>query len=163
MIRIFCSVQACFFVTALAQPIDARDELILPMNPPKKASPAHGTLPAPQKVLSIPVAPSNTPTKLPAKPAFQITNTEVKGGDTETMEIRTTISRLSSKLSNPSEVRVICHVYESDAAGKIFTTQSQVNSSWTSPPIDSSQKPCLSLLLCNGTARIGSLVFWNIG
>lgn len=136
MIRLLLSIQASFVLVASAQPIDARDELIFPVNPPRSASPdkKSNIVTKPFPFQSSPS--SGVPTALPEKPDLKITKAEMSETDAETKELKATVSYLSSNKLVPSDVRVMCYIYESDPDGNISITSSKIVPNWSSPPID---------------------------
>ena len=149
IIRLFVSLQLCSLIAAFGQPIDARNELMFPINPPRNVSPDKRTNVIP-KAFSVATPPSpGTPATLPLQPEFKITKAEVNETTSDTKELRATISHMSSKKLSPSDIQVMCFFYESNQNGDIFIATSKVEPTWVSPPVDWSESATEDLILRN--------------
>lgn len=127
MFRLFLSFQACLLLTALAQPIDARDSLVYPTNPPKPVFPKQGfapTSPVPQ------VTGPTTPT------IFKIEKSDIFEAKAGQKELRASFIHSGSEPIDTADIKVVMYIYDSDAAGNLSLSESKVESEWTSGTVD---------------------------
>lgn len=144
MFRLFLSFQACWLVAALAQPIDARDSLIRPSNPPQPLNSQSGAL--------LNLGPSNSPQTLnsqsgtslnlavqkapPAPATFKITEAKFDDDASSSKRLKVAISKVSLETPDASQMQVYIFFYETDASGKAVLSESAVIPQWTTSPVD---------------------------
>lgn len=130
---------------ALAQPIDARDHLMFPVNPPRKVSP--NRMPA-DRLFAPPRVPYSLPLRQPDKnPQLKISSAELTQDGSGVQELSVSVSRLGSTEFKASDVHVAVYFFEFDETGEIEVTGSKTVSNWTSPPVDWKEGPDEKLVL----------------
>jgi hypothetical protein len=122
------------FSAAVGQPIDARNELIFPVNPPRKASPdrmpARSPVRGPQMPWSLPADEPD------ANPQLKISGAELAEDASGNQELSLSVSHLGAVGFDPSKVRVMAYFFERDEEGRVELSGSKIVSQWASPPID---------------------------
>jgi hypothetical protein len=137
MLRRLLALQACCLATALAQPIDARDELFHPVNPPVRI-PSYKNSPAQAFQKTAPV---------PAEPVFKIDDVEFDETDPKEKKLSLGISHMTAQKPNPADVRVMCIFYDADANGYLSPTVSKITTEWITAPVDWSDAENEQLIL----------------
>jgi hypothetical protein len=118
---------------AAGQPIDARNELIFPVNPPRKASPNRVPVIPPFRWPLAWTLPADEPD---ANPQLKISGAELAEDASGNRELSLSVSHLGTVGFDPSKVRVMVHFFERDEEGRVELSGSKIVSQWASPPID---------------------------
>lgn len=120
-----------------AQVQDARKDLQYPVNPPRPVA----SRPAPTKILSTPPpvpSPSGSPAAFlqPADAEFKIEKTTISDNPDGSKIITVLISHDPQKHVSVADVRIFINIFEKDASGKIVLSDTRIQTTWTSAPVD---------------------------